>query len=71
MKTAKNIAALYKIFNELENQSEARRTVETMISSVIFDLQDEGKEITAKNLEQKIESYVKDFLEASIKKKSA
>ena len=54
MKTAKNIAALYKIFNELENQSEARRTVETMISSVIFDLQDEGKEITAKNLEQKL-----------------
>lgn len=49
--TSKNMATLYQIINKEYGRSEARKTVEAMISNVIFDLQQEGKEVSSENLD--------------------
>jgi len=69
--TSKNMATLYQIINKEYGRSEARKTVEAMISNVIFDLQQEGKEVSSENLDLGIEKYTQIFLEAVSKSKSA
>jgi len=57
------IARMYQMTEEMMGRKEAKRSITSMMSLIIHDLLEEGKEINAQNLNEQIEIYVKDFHE--------
>lgn len=62
---------MYQMTEELMGKKEAKKSVSTMISLIINDLQEEGKEINEENLNARLETYVKDFYDVYLATKSA
>jgi len=71
MNSSTQIIRMYQITEELMGKIEAKKSVSTMISLVINDLQEEGKEINEENLNTRLEIYVKDFYDVYKAKQSA
>lgn len=65
------IARMYRMVESKMGHVQAKKSVSVMMSLIINDLLEEEKEITAENLNIRIESYVKDFYEIDETKKSA
>ena len=62
MNTTKNMAELYNLFSKITGNSEARKLISGIVYNAIADIQDEGIEVTDKELERRINIQINDYL---------
>lgn len=67
MKSAESLSALYDIILKLAGHRDAHMAVTTALSSVIYDIKEEGLSVTPDLIDKKLEIYVKDFIEVAEK----
>lgn len=67
MNTSQSIETLYRIILELKGPKEAKKFTSEVLYGVIDDLQEEGSEITAFAIDQKLADIAKDFQKVSLK----
>lgn len=62
MSTTKNMAELYNLFSKISGNSDARKLISDIVYNAIADIQDEGIEITDKELEKRINVQINEYL---------
>ena len=67
MSVTESMEELYKIAEKLENAQEARQLLVAIFSNVLSEIQDEGLEVTAQEVEKRLQNYLNDFIEAAKK----
>lgn len=65
MSLSKQMADYYHLIEKVENPTEARNSLAGIIKLVVYDIQNEGLELTAEELEKRISEHVQDFLDAA------
>lgn len=69
MNSSESIETLYRIILDLKGPREAKRFTSDVLFGVIDDLQEEGKEITAFAIDQKLAQIATDFKQVADKSK--
>ncbi len=69
MNSSESIETLYRIILELKGPREAKRFTSDVLFGVIDDLQEEGKEISAFAIDQKLAQIATDFKQVADKSK--
>lgn len=67
MEAADSMSTLYGIIERAHGPKEAKKAVTAATSLVISDLQNESIDINSENLQLRLQKYVLDFIDASIK----
>ncbi|MCM2351356.1 MAG: hypothetical protein NDI69_15140 [Bacteriovoracaceae bacterium] len=67
MNSSQSIEILYRIILELKGPREAKKFTSEVLYGVIDELQEEGREITAFAIDQKLAVIANDFQKASQK----
>lgn len=65
MSLSKLMADYYHLIEKVENSTEARNSLAGIVTLVIYDIQNEGLELTAEELEKRISIHINDFLEVA------
>ena len=65
MTNEKSIEVLYKIIKAKLGRNQAKATVRALLSNILDDLEDEGLEVTEKNIADRLQEKVKDFADAT------
>jgi hypothetical protein len=65
MNSNETLEQLYKLIRAKHGKNEAISTVKAIIGNVLDDLETEGIEVSANNIAQSLQKYLKDFQEAS------
>lgn len=65
MNLSKQMTAYYHLIEKVENATEARNSLAGIVKLVVYDIQNEGLELTAEELEKRISSHIQDFLDAA------
>ena len=67
MSVTQSMAELYSLFERLKGPIAARELVVTIIHNNIAEIQDEGLPITGEELDKRIQSHIKEYLEVAKK----
>lgn len=65
MESSESIARLFEIINSKLGPLEAKKAVIAAVGLTLNELLDQSKEINSKNLDEALENYVNDFIEAN------
>lgn len=65
MNSVKSIEILYSIIQKKYGDDQARSAVMSIIGNILYDLKEEGLQVSEQNLSKQLDKYVDDFLEAS------
>ena len=71
MNLSELMSRYYHLISELENPKEARVALVGIINIAIYDIQDEGLELTGVELEKRISNQIQEFLEVAKKNHAA
>ena len=71
MSLSKKMADYYYLIEKVENSTEARNSLAGIVKLVIYDIQNEGLELTAEELEKRISNHINDFIEVAKNSKVA
>lgn len=71
MSLSKTMTAYYHLIAKVEDPTEARNSLAGIVKLVIYDIQNEGLELTAEELEKRISDHINDFLEVAKNSKVA
>ena len=61
MKSAKSIEQLYQIIKSKYGKVKAKNAVKAILSNILDDLENEGLEVSEKNISTRLELKAKDF----------
>ena len=65
MSSNKALETLYFLLNTRFGENQARTTLTAILGNILFDLKDQGLEISEENLSQSLQKYVLDFTAVS------
>lgn len=65
MKSTKSIEQLYQTVRSKYGKTKAKNAVKAILSNILDDLEDEGLEVTEKNISSRLATKAKDFEEVS------
>lgn len=65
MSTFELMEFLYREIERIENSREARETIKNIFSIVLHEIEDEGVQFTATELDKRLQPYLKDFIEVA------
>lgn len=65
MNSSKSIESLYTTIKNQFGKVQAKQTVKAVISNIIDDLEEEGLEVSEKNISDRLEEQANDFVKAS------
>jgi hypothetical protein len=61
MNSNKALETLYFLLNTKFGENQARTTLTAILGNILYDLKDQGLEISEENLSQSLQKYVSDF----------
>lgn len=67
MKASESLSELYRIISIAINERAARESVQSAIGNVMYEIHEAGEEVTAENIDRRLELYVNDFIEVAKK----
>lgn len=65
MSLSKLMTDYYHLIETVEDSKEARNSLAGIVQLAIYDIQSEGLELTAEELERRISNHINDFLEVA------
>ena len=65
MSSNKALETLYFLLNTRFGENQARTTLTAILGNILFDLKDQGLEISEENISQSLQKYVLDFTAVS------
>jgi transposase len=67
MSTFELMEIMYREIERIENSREARKVLSNIFNIVLHEIEDEGVQFTADELEKRLQPCLKDFIEAAKK----
>jgi hypothetical protein len=67
MSTFELMEIMYREIERIENSREARKVLSNIFNIVLREIEDEGVQFTADELEKRLQPYLNDFIEAAKK----
>ena len=67
MSLSKLMSDYYHLIEKVEDSKEARNSLSGIVKLAIYDIQNEGLDLTPEELEKRISNHINDFLEVAKK----
>ena len=67
MSLSKLMSDYYHLIEKVEDSKEARNSLAGIVKLAIYDIQNEGLDLTPEELEKRISNHINDFLEVAKK----